>query len=125
MYTNIYSIHNSPGCGCNWARLRSTYLEVDVYAFHSRKAFKLIENPFSRSIETNIPLVRTDDPDEKLYSSAVETEERQHSFCVIYSIDHLSGASHAQPCGTDNKSIRLPYPTDDEEWGQTVPLVGF
>lgn len=89
------------------------------------KHLNLSKTPSPASIETNTPLVRNEDPDEGLNSSAVETEERRRLFWVIYSIDRLSSVSHGQPGGTDTKSIRLPYPVDEEEWGQTVPLEWF
>ncbi|KAL6910051.1 hypothetical protein GGI43DRAFT_426869 [Trichoderma evansii] len=89
------------------------------------KHLNLSKNPSPASIETNTPLVRNEDPDEGLNASAVETEERRCLFWVIYSIDRLSSVSHGQPGGTDTKSIRLPYPVDDEEWGQAVPPEWF
>ncbi|KAM0258907.1 hypothetical protein ACHAQJ_003563 [Trichoderma viride] len=89
------------------------------------KHLNLSRNPSPASVETNIPLVRNEDPDEGLDSSSVETEERRRLFWVIYSIDRLSSVSHGQPGGTDTKGIRLPYPVSDVDWGQSVPPEWF
>lgn len=89
------------------------------------KHLGLSKNPSSSSIETNTPLVRNEDPDDGLDSSIIETEERRRLFWVIYSIDRLSSVSHGQPGGTDTRNIRLPYPVNDEDWGQSVPPEWF
>ncbi|UKZ78620.1 hypothetical protein TrVFT333_006366 [Trichoderma virens FT-333] len=89
------------------------------------KHLGLSKSPSLSSVETNTPLVRNEDPDEGLDSSVVETEERRRLFWVIYSIDRLSSVSHGQPGGTDTRSIRLPYPANDEDWGQSVPSEWF
>ncbi|KAK4072928.1 transcriptional regulator family: Fungal Specific TF [Trichoderma aggressivum f. europaeum] len=89
------------------------------------KHLGLSKSPSSSSIETNTPLVRNEDPDDGLDSSIIETEERRRLFWVIYSIDRLSSVSHGQPGGTDTRNIRLPYPVNDEDWGQSVPSDWF
>ncbi|KAH0527056.1 hypothetical protein TsFJ059_002100 [Trichoderma semiorbis] len=89
------------------------------------KHLGLSKNPSSSTIETNTPLVRNEDPDDGLDSSIIEMEERRRLFWVIYSIDRLSSVSHGQPGGTDTKNIRLPYPVNDEDWGQSVPPEWF
>ncbi|PNP57362.1 hypothetical protein THARTR1_02359 [Trichoderma harzianum] len=89
------------------------------------KHLGLSKSPSSSTIETNTPLVRNEDPDDGLDSSIIETEERRRLFWVIYSIDRLSSVSHGQPGGTDTRSIRLPYPVNDEDWGQSVPPEWF
>ena len=70
--------------------------------------------------ETSTPLVRNEDPDDGLDPSSIEAEERRRLFWVIYSVDRLSSAAHGQLGGVDTKSIRLPYPVDDEDWGQPI-----
>ncbi|KAL6812035.1 fungal-specific transcription factor domain-containing protein [Trichoderma sp. SZMC 28015] len=89
------------------------------------KHLGLSKNPSSSTIETNTPLVRNEDPDDGLDSSIIEMEERRRLFWVIYSIDRLSSVSHGQPGGTDTRNIRLPYPVNDEDWGQSVPPEWF
>lgn len=69
-------------------------------------------------VEVNTPLVRNEDPDDGLDLSSIEAEEKRRLYWVIYSIDRLSSVSHGQPGGTDSKSIRLPYPLHDDDWGQ-------
>lgn len=72
------------------------------------------------SVEANTPLVRNEDPDDGLDLSSIEAEEKRRLFWIIYSIDRLSSVSHGQLGGTDTKSIRLPYPVDEKDWGQPV-----
>ncbi len=70
--------------------------------------------------EVSTPLIRNEDPDDGLDLSTIEAEERRRLYWVIYSLDRLSSASHGQPGGTDTKTIRLPYPVREEEWGQPL-----
>jgi hypothetical protein len=77
------------------------------------------------SNETNIPLVRNEDPVDNLNLSSIEVEEKRRLFWTIYSLDHFSSVSHGQPSGIDTKSIELPYPARDEGWGQSVALEWF
>jgi hypothetical protein len=70
--------------------------------------------------ETNTPLVRNEDPDDNMDLSSIEAEEKRRLFWTIYSLDRFSSVSHGQSCSIDTKSIKLPYPTKDEDWGQSV-----
>jgi hypothetical protein len=70
--------------------------------------------------ETNTPLVRNEDPDDNLDLSSIEVEEKRRLFWTIYSLDRFFSVSHGQSCSIDTKSVKLPYPTKDEDWGQSV-----
>ncbi|KIW93894.1 uncharacterized protein Z519_05209 [Cladophialophora bantiana CBS 173.52] len=70
--------------------------------------------------ETNTPLVRNEDPDDGMDSSNVAVEEKRRLFWAIYSLDRFSSVSHGQSGGIDTKTIKLPYPSSDVDWGQTM-----
>lgn len=70
--------------------------------------------------ETSTPLVRNEDLDDNMDLSTIEAEERSRLFWTIYSLDRFFSVSHGQSCSIDTKSIKLPYPANDEDWGQPV-----
>lgn len=74
----------------------------------------------SANAETNTSLVRNEDPDDNLDSSSIESEEKRRLFWTIYSLDRFFSVSHGQSCSIDTKSIKLPYPARDTDWGQLV-----
>lgn len=77
------------------------------------------------SAELSTPLVNNEDPDDELCMSSIETEEKRRLFWVIYSLDRFSSIPHGQPGGINTKIIRLPYPANDEAWGQIAPIEWF
>ena len=50
--------------------------------------------------------------------STIEAEEKRRLFWVIYSLDRFASIFHGQPGAIDTKTIRLLYPSSDEEWGK-------
>lgn len=70
--------------------------------------------------ETNTALVRNEEPDDNLDLSGIEVEEKRRLFWTIYSLDRFFSVSHGQSCSIDTKTIRLPYPARDEDWGQSA-----
>lgn len=50
--------------------------------------------------------------------STIEAEEKRRLFWVIYSLDRFASIFHGQPGAIDTKTIRLLYPSSDEEWGR-------
>lgn len=79
----------------------------------------LARSPSSTNGEPNIPLVRNEDPGDGLDLSSTESEERRRLFWIIYGLDRFSSVSHGQAGGIDTKSIKIRYPANDENWGQT------
>ncbi|EPE02775.1 c6 transcription factor [Ophiostoma piceae UAMH 11346] len=49
--------------------------------------------------------------------STIEAEEKRRLFWVIYSLDRFASIFHGQPGAIDTKTIRLLYPSSDDEWG--------
>ncbi|ETS81553.1 hypothetical protein PFICI_06555 [Pestalotiopsis fici W106-1] len=81
---------------------------------------RLAKRSLPASGGSNTALVRNEDSDDDLCSSSIEEEEKCRLFWTIYSLDRFSSMLHGQSGGLDTKSIRLPYPVGDEEWGQVI-----
>lgn len=80
----------------------------------------LAKAPSQVSAETDVSLVRNEDPDDGFALSNVEAEEKRRLFWVVYALDRYSSVSHGQSGGIDTKSIKLPYPSSEGDWGQAV-----
>lgn len=75
--------------------------------------------------DTKLSLVHNDDLCNDMDLSAIDQEERRRLFWTIYSLDRFSSVPYGQPCAIDSKTIKLPYPALDQEWGQRPSVQWF